>query len=434
MAQGDVFHPDFVVRPFWWEEAPPSDDRAPLPQRVDVAIMGSGYCGLAAGLELARGGASVAILDAYRIGEGASTRNGGLVSGGLKLPQAMRAKLGAQFGRIIEDAVDSFRYLEGFISREKLDAGYVRTGRLTGAHTPGAYRRLEAGRSELARETGFSVHMVPRSRQREEIGSDLYHGGMVVQESGGLQPALYHRALRQAAERAGASLHGHAEVKRIERKPGGYRLHTPRGMLEATKVIVATNGYTGGVTPYFQRRTIPVTSFVIATEEIPQDLARALSPKGRMFVDTKRILYYYRLSPDGRRVVFGGRASFRDADERTTALRLHGFMCGVWPELKGVRVTHAWKGNVAFTFDMLPRMATYEGMHFAGGCQGSGVTMATYLGHQTALKLLGRQERPCAFDGLPFTTRPLYYGKPWFLPMIGTYYRMRDRIDRLLGT
>jgi len=429
-----LFHPDFVVRPYWWDDSPPVDEPAPLPESADVAIVGSGYCGLAAGLELARHGLAVAILDAGRIGEGASTRNAGMVSGGLKLPEAMRRKLGAErFGRLIGDAVDSFRYFESFLRHENFDAEYERCGRFVGAHSPGAYRRQERQARKLARDAGFITRMVPKSRQHEEIGSDFYHGGMVVDDSGGLNPARFHRSLRLAFQRAGGTLHSACDVQHIERHAGHFLLRTARGRLRAATVFVATNGYSGGAMPYLRRRIIPVTSFLIATEELPPDLLRQLSPKSRMLVDTKRILFYFRLSSDHRRILFGGRASFRDTDERHSARNLHRFMCSVWPQLQGTRITHAWKGNVAFTFDMLPHMGSHEGVHFAVGCQGAGVAMSTYLGHQTARKLLDPHRRVCAFEGLPFPTRWLYSGRPWFLPIVGNYYLVRDRIEQWTG-
>lgn len=430
MASTDLFHADFRTRPYWWDDAAPDPARTPPPARTDVAIVGSGYCGLAAALDLARGGARVAVLDAGRIGEGASTRNGGMVSGGLKLPEKMRAILGETvFSRIVGEAVASFHHLERFIETEGFDAGYERVGRFTGAHSPGAFRRLTAQTARMTEQTGFKAHMVTPERQHEEIGSILYHGGQVVEEAGGLHPARYHRALRQACAAEGVTLHGDARVTTIDRGSNGFSLTTTAGPVRAERVIVATNGYSGPLMPWLQRRIVPIASYMIATEALPTDLIAELSPKARMLVDTKRVLYYFRLSPDGRRILFGGRASFRNIDERTAACALHRFMCSVWPKLETSRLTHAWKGNVGFSLDMLPHMGCRNGVHFAGGCQGTGVAMATWLGHRTARGILNDDSTPSVFAELPFADHPLYRGRPWFLPLLGNYYRLRDKIE-----
>jgi glycine/D-amino acid oxidase-like deaminating enzyme len=175
---------------------------------------------------------------------------------------------------------------------------------------------------------------------------------------------------------------------------------------------------------------VPVSSYIIATEALPRDLPTRLSPRGRTFVDANRLISYFRLSPDGRRMLFGGRLHLRDVDERTAAQGLYRRMVRVWPELAAFRVTHAWKGYVGFTFDRLPHMGMQDGVLFAMGCNGSGVAMAAYLGHQTALKILGRQNRPCPFEQLPFPTNNVaYHGRPWFLPPLGPWYRFLDGLD-----
>ena len=206
-------------------------------------------------------------------------------------------------------------------------------------------------------------------------------------------------------------------------------LHTARGRVEADQVLIATNGYTSALTPELRRRVVPVSSYIIATETLPPELPARLSPRGRMFVDGNRLLSYFRLSPDGTRVLFGGRLHLRTVDERTAAQGLYRRMVRVWPELRGFRITHAWKGCLAFTFDRLPHMGLLDGLHFAMGCNGSGVAMATYLGHQTALKILGRQNRPCPFEQLPFPTHVAYRGRAWFLPALGLWYRILDGLD-----
>jgi len=177
---------------------------------------------------------------------------------------------------------------------------------------------------------------------------------------------------------------------------------------------------------------VPVASHIIATEELPEDLVKSLIPKGRVVSDTKRVLCYYRQSPDGRRVIFGGRARFTQVSPEVSAPVLHGYMLERWPQLKGTRVTHAWMGNVAFAFDFLPHMGVEQGMHYLMACNGSGVAMMSYLGYQTARKIAGGSNAPVnAFDGQEFPTMPFYSGNPWFLPLVGAWYRTRDWWDRL---
>lgn len=431
-AGGGVFHPDFRIRPYWWEGAEPRGTDAALPDRVDVAIIGSGYCGLSAGIELARAGVRVAVLDSGLIGEGASSRNGGMVSGGVKLPDKLRGALGEErFARVMAASVASFHHVEALIAEEGIDADYRRCGRFTGAHSPGAYRRLQARAERLRAETGFAVHVVPPEAQGDEIGSRFYHGGMVVEESGGLDPARFLAGLRRIYEAAGGSLQARAGVRDITREGGRFRLRSAAGDLIAEQVFVATNGYSGPLLPWLQRRTIPIASYMIATEELPAELIARITPRERMLVDTKRILYYFRRSPDGRRILFGGRASFGRADEAASGATLFRFMCRIWPELRDRRITHAWKGNVGFSFDLAPHTGQRDGIRFAGCYQGTGVAMAGYLGHLSARAMLG--DAPPVFDELPYPGHPLYRGRPWFLPIVGNYYRARDGLERITG-
>lgn len=432
MSTVDIFAPGFTPTPYWWDAAPPSGSGvAALPDRVDVAVVGAGYCGLSAALELRRHGLDVAVLEAARIGHAASSLNGGMVSGSLK---PSHAELARTFGAdrataLLDEGARCLPFLEELLAREGIACHYRRTGRFVGAHCPAAYAALGAKVKTIAALTGAPAWLVPRAEQRAEIDTDYYFGGMVAEASGALHPALYHRALADAVRRAGAVIAEEAEVTAITPRS----VTTSRGRVEAREVLVATNGYTGSVSPWLRRRLIPLGSYIIATEPLPPDTIRRLIPRGRMIVDTNRVLSYYRTSPDGTRVLYGGRASFRHVTPVEAAPRLHAMMTSVWPELARIRVTHAWTGNVAFTFDHVPHMGVHEGVHYAAGCQGSGVAMATYLGYQVALKLAGKQGTPCAFDGLPFPTRPTYTGDPWFLPMVGNYYRLRDWLERRLG-
>ena len=410
-----------------------------MPKEAEIAIVGGGYAGLSAALTLRRLGHAPVVLDAERIGFGASSRNGGMVSGGLKMATGDLAKtLGeAQARAVVGAAAASFPFIEELIAREGIDCDYVRCGRFLAAWTPAHYRALEAKVASIAEATGLPAEMLPRMRQREELGSDHYFGGMKAAATGSLHPGKYARGLADAAARAGATLVGRVRVTNIERNGSGVRIATDKGELRAGAVLVATNGYSrtpgqASAMPWLARRLVPVASYIIATEKLGKERIRKLFPNLRMVADTKRVLNYFRPSPDGERVLWGGRASFRSGGAQAVdaAPVLYRTMTTVFPELRGVKITHAWTGYVAFTLDGLPHIGEHDGIHFAAGCQGSGVAMASWLGHQVALKIAKAANAPFALDRQQFAALPLYDGRPWFLPVIGEYYRLRDRIDR----
>ena len=434
MMAVDVLMPDCRPYPFWWEDAPPATADADVPARTDVAIIGGGYCGLMAALALAENGIGAVVLEAGDPGAGASTRNHGHVGGVGKLPAKLAQQVGVERAAIIgDDAVRAWDYLRTLIQPERLDVDYVQRGRFMGAHSRGAYDMLLRRAEEQRRTLGMTIHAVPREAQRREIGSDFYFGGTVTEEAGALHPAKLYREIRRLAEQAGALVCGKAGVQTLTRVHGGYQLQTARGTIMADQVVVASNGYTGALAPEIRRGLVPVTAYMIATEELPDGLAEDCLPTNRTGGDTKRALYAYRRSPDGRRIIFAGRAKWHDGDERDAAKILHGHLCRVWPQLRGVRVSHTWKGQIAFTFDQVPHMGSRDGLHFVVGCNGSGVVRMAYLGRQIGLKIAGRQDRPCGFEGLAFPTLPTYRGTPWFLPAVGRYYTVRDRLDRTLS-
>jgi glycine/D-amino acid oxidase-like deaminating enzyme len=431
-----VFHADFKAEPYWWEAwRPTREPDSDLPARTDVAIIGGGYAGLNAALELVRNGTEVTVFEAQDLGYGASTRSGGAVSGGVSLGKGFSGRRwngGEDLAHaMLGEAAASFTHVEDLIAREKINCAWEKHGRFVGAWTPRHYADLERKLSSLNTHAQADARMVPRERQREEIASDYYFGGMIVERSAKLHPALYYGGLLEVCRRTDIVFCPRTPVQKVDGQRGAFEIVTSRGTVSAKEVIVATNGYTGDPTPALKRRVVPVASHIIATEELPEDLARSLIPKGRTINDTKRVLCYYRMSPDGRRVVFGGRARFTQVGPEVSAPILHRYMTDRFPQLKDVKVTHAWTGNVAFSLDFLPHMGEFGGLHYCLGCNGSGVAMMSYLGHQTARRLLGTN-RPCAFGVVPMPEHALYRGTPWFLPMVGGWYRMRDSVDRML--
>ncbi len=431
-----IFHRDFKPQPYWWEaHEPKALPEVELPKSIRVAIAGAGYAGLNAALELSRQGLDCIVLDANEPGFGGSTRNGGIVSGGVNvgkryIAKAMSPEESAPF---LADAADAFGHVEDLIASARIDCGWSKTGYFLGAWCKSHFDGMAKKAAILNQYSKAEAFTVPPERQREEIGSDYYRGGIVVGRAAHLHPALYFKGLLDLCAKRGVTIASKTPVTGLTQSGAGWQVETPRGTIKAGDVIIATNGYTGAVTPQLQRRVVPMGSYIIATEELPPGMAASISPKNRSFADTRRVLTYYRLSPDGKRLIFGGRAKFGQTDPVETAPILHRFMLDRFPQLRGTKITHAWTGNVAFTIDEVPHMGKFGNLHYALGCNGSGVAMMSYLGHRTARKIAGRVNRVCAFDRPEFPDHPLYNGSAWFLPFIGHYFRARDWIDRRFG-
>ncbi len=430
---GDSFAPGFVEHPWWWEAAPPKPVEVTLPDEAEVAIIGGGIAGLATAIELGRSGVRSLVMDRETIGWGASSRNGGALSGagslGRARPDLHKALDATLLAAMVEEAEASFEEFEALIAREGIDCAYRRCGRFVGAHAPAALDMLARRAEMLNRAEPGVAALIPRDRIAEELPTGRYHGGLVIERAGSLHPALYTQGLAASAARHGATLAGGVSVEGWSRDGSGFVVRTSRGVVRAKHVMVATNGYTGAATQWHRRRVIPVTSYMIATEEIGEERVRAVLPKLRVYGDTKKILYYFRPSPDFRRVLFGGRASLRDAPVREGAAWLHRRLIHLLPQLSGTRITHGWKGNVAFAFDFLPHVGVHDGAHYALACNGSGVVTMTHLGRVAARMMLGGDNRASAFTRLPFPTMPFYAGTPWFMPLVTAWYRWKDHRD-----
>jgi glycine/D-amino acid oxidase-like deaminating enzyme len=422
---------DFERRPFWQATLPEQPDRRgrELPDAADVVVVGGGYTGISAARELARRGAAVTVLEAESLGFGGSTRNGGIVHPGYKWgPRQLVRRYGEATGKdLFRDTLVAYALVKRLIADEAIDCDWRESGSLDLAYGPSHVDELiESGR--VLADFGIETEFVPKERLREEIGSDAYYGGLVATQAGLLNPAKYFAGLAAAADRAGADLHEGVRAKDARRQADGrFVVETDRGAILAKDVVVATNGYTDGFVPALRRRMIPIGSYIIATEPLPEDLARDLSPKGRAFFDTKNFLYYWHVSTD-RRMVFGGRASFMPTNVDRSARILHKGMLEVHPQLAGYRVEYAWGGNVGFTFDRMPHVGRMDGVTYAMGCCGTGVAMMTGLGTAVGGWLSGDEAPALARLRFPLVPAP-YEGRPWFLPFVGEWFKLHDRID-----
>ena len=415
----------------------PKPSIASLPQHVDVAIIGAGFTGLSAARTLAKRGLKVAVLESQTIGWGASSRNGGMVLTGLKLGvNQLISKYGRELTRRMYAAsLATIDCVEQIVREENIDCDFARSGHLEVACKQKHFDDYARQAEVIAREFNHQLRVVPKDLQ-SEIGSNIYFGGMVDEVSAGLNPARYVAGLATAALRAGAGILEGARVQTLERdfnhSAPGWRVSTSRGVLWARDVFVATSGYTGAATPSLRKKIIPIGSYIITTEVLPDKLARELSPRNRMIYDSKNYLFYYRLTPD-RRMLFGGRAAFfpetRDTIRRSADILRRG-MIGVYPQLRNVNIDYVWGGTLDFAFDIMPHAGQMDGIYYALGYAGHGVAMATWQGQKMAEMIAGEKpDNP--FVGIPFPGAPLgmYNGKPWFLPFAGMYYKFLDWVS-----
>ena len=422
---------------YWLETVsePARGTGGPLPESVDVAEVGAGFCGLSAARVLAKRGVRVAVLVTETLGWGASCRNGGMVLTGMKLPvPTLIGRYGRELVREMYAAsLESIDLVEQIVKEEEIKCSFSRCGHLEVACKQTHFDAYAEAAARIKREFHHELRIVSKSELRSEIGSDIYFGGLVDETSAGLNPAQYVTGLAKAAQRAGASLYEHTRVigVRPEVSNGNrcFRVETERGSLKAKDVVLASGAYTTSATPELRKKVIPIGSYIIATEVLPADLARELSPRNRMIYDSKHFLHYYRLTPDNR-MLFGGRAAFFPESESTvreSAELLRRGMIGVYPQLRNTKVEFAWGGTLDFTLDVMPHAGKMDGMHFALGFAGHGVAAATWMGAKLAGQICGGpNDNPFSkirFPGAPIGLRS---GNTWALPLAEMYYRLLD--------
>jgi glycine/D-amino acid oxidase-like deaminating enzyme len=422
---------DFKARPYWWDMTPvaPLEDRL-LPDKTDVLVIGSGYTGLHCALQTALAGRQTTVIDAEDAGWGCSTRNGGQISGEIKpgYDELSRRYGNADALALVREARTALDWLGEFVADQGLDCDYRQCGRYLAAHNPRQFRKLVARARRQIPGLEQNLRIVEKGDQSSEIDSDYYHGGLVIERHCGLDPAKYHQGLLRLAQDNGAQVIGHCAALGVEHDSDGFKVQTSRGIISARDLVVATNGYTGTVTPWQRRRIIPIGSYMLATEPMSLERADRLMPSNRVFSDTRRIVVYFRRSPDGRRLLFGGRVSVFESDPVRSLPALRQEMLRIFPQLEDVRISHGWMGFVGYTFDTLPHIGVQDGIHYAMGYCGSGICLASYFGNRIGLQLLGKAEGKSAFDQPRFQTRPLYSGKPWFLASAVRYYQLLDRM------
>lgn len=418
-------------QPYWWDAAPRDREEAAVPKKCDVAIVGSGFTGLAAASTLLDNGSGAVVFDRDCPGFGASTRNGGQVGSGnqkFKVKTLIALRGEAKAAALIREGTQMLDHIEQLIAAEKIDCDFRRCGRFRAAIRPEHYEAMARDVEDLRQIAGVESFMVPRSEQRSEIGSDIFFGGSVLPRDASLHPGQYHAGLARAVKEKGGRIVGNAAVLDIVPEGKIFRVKTARGETRARGVIIATNGYTGNLVPELRQKIVSIGSGLIATGEIDTATLDRLLPKRRVYGNTNRVFYYFRVAPGARRIIWGGRVG-RLAAEKTPRAYSHlaRDMLRVFPDIADVPVTHAWSGLIGYTYDEVPHLGrTAGGLYYALGYCGTGVSRATYFGHKIALQLLGRQEGRTAFDDLIFPAFPAHPIAKHAVPVVETWYRVRD--------
>ena len=372
----------------WSATATEADPSVPLDgdARCDVAIVGAGYTGLSAAIELRRQGVGVRVLEGGFPGWGGSGRNSGAVIRGFKNSRSVlekefgaeRGRAMADFGGTVSDRV--FSLIEEF----SIDCDLKRTGWILPAHNKAGLARVE-DRVRLWTEDGFpGLSMMSREDLARQLGSQHYIGGMIDSEGASLNPLSYARGLARGAMSLGADVHRQTPVTRIVRNGAQWRLETPRGAVQAERVLLATDAYSSGLEPSLDRSTATVHTNIVATRPLPKEIADSILPGEQAVSDIRRILYYWHKDPHGR-ILFGTRGSLRGPRSERQFDHVQAAMLSVYPQLKGQPIEFRWSGKVGLTGDFVPHINQPQpGLWTSHGYCGRGVAMATAFGRLAA--------------------------------------------------
>ncbi|WP_066263143.1 NAD(P)/FAD-dependent oxidoreductase [Hydrogenophaga flava] len=424
----------------YWNDsllAAPVTSAHALPAQVDVAIVGGGFTGLSAALQLARRGASVAVFEAgATVAPEASGRNGGHVNNGLAVDYAeVAAKVGVEKARAwyhaYNGAVDA---VEQLVQQEGIDCDFLRHGKLKLATKTYQVDALHRSAERLVADgVDPDVRVLDADEVRSEVQSERFVGGLLYPRSAQMHMGRFAQGLAQAALRQGAQIHTGTRVNRVERVQGQvHRLHTERGVVRANQVLLATGasrhgGY--GSFGWLRRRIVPIGSFIVVTEPLGAERARALLAHRRTYTTIANIHHYFRLTQD-HRLVFGGRARFAISNPTSDAASgevLRQGLAETFPQLGPVRLDYCWGGLVDVTQDRLPHAGEHDGLFYSLGYSGHGTQMSVLMGQRMAEVMAGN-ENANPWRGRSWPAIPGHIGPPWFLPAVGLYFRLKDRL------
>lgn len=420
---------------FWQSTAPPFNGaaRGALPSHADVVVIGGGFTGVSAAYSLARSGMKVALLESGEMMSQASARNGGHCNTGVaqnfaSLVASKGLEQASRFYRAYDDAVS---YVEQLVHDEQIDCDFRLCGKIKLASKASHFAGLREARDLMRRTVDPDIELIGKDEIQREVGSHAFHGGLLQKRGGQMHMGKFGIGLAEAAARSGALLYPHHPVTGLIRLDGyRHRVQTAQGEILADKVLMATGCSNAGPFAWFQRRIVPVGSFIVVTEVLGNERLKAILPNDRTYVTSLNLGNYFRTTAD-RRLVFGGRARFAvsnpTSDSRSGEI-LQATLTRLFPQLADTAIDYCWGGMVDMSADRLPHAGEHDGVFYSMGYSGHGTQMSVWMGSVMADLIAEKANRnPWQRESWP--ALPGYHGRPWFLPLAGLYYKAKDRFS-----
>ncbi|MDE2445702.1 MAG: FAD-binding oxidoreductase [Alphaproteobacteria bacterium] len=397
--------------------------------KADVCVIGAGYTGLSAALELAQAGFKVVVLEAEAIGFGASGRNGGQICTGFSSGQGkIEAQLGkADAKRAFGLAEEAKQLIVDRAAKHKIDCD-IRWGYLHCIPKAHQFNHLQEWHDEYEALGYGGNTLLTKDELEQKLGTTIYHGALRESHAGHMHPLNYCLGLADAAIKAGAVIHEHSRVIEVSTGSSPWA-RTDKGKVSAKFMIIGGNAYLGNLVKPLEGHVMPVASYIIATEPLGEDRAKALIADNEAVANTNFIVDYYRRSAD-HRMLFGGRASYSGRTPAALGEYMRPRMTSVFPQLKDVKIDYAWGGNIAITSNRIPDCGRLSPtVYYAHGYSGQGVALAGMYGKLMAEAVRGQAER---FDLLAKIKHLPFPGGKLRTPLLVAamaYYRIRDALS-----
>jgi len=420
--------------PYWWEDYKPYhfQNCSINNQTYDLVIIGAGYTGICAAQESVSKNLKTLLIDQNALGEGASTRSAGMVSGGLNFGK--KVDLFKEYGDqmavdFIKESIDSYRFLEDRVNGYHSEVKFQKTGRLVLAHSK---KKLEALRKKidlLNRLTNLKLDFLKNIDH--EISNDYYKGGMLVHDAASIHPSLFYKFLLDKALNCKLDIFSPCKLLSHKKIENYHIVNTTEGIVKTKFLLFATNGYSEKEIGKENYNIIGVPSYIAVTNEIGTEAISKVMPKLRMYSDTKNDLFYFRPTPDHKRLLFGAFPvwAYQKESSRFVESFFYKNISRILPSLNNFKINYIWGGKVGVTFNTLPHVKNEKNKLYVFGCNGSGVALMPYLGYKSISLITKKTNSPIIITKI--NSKKNYFKKiiSFLLPVLGIYYRKKEEIE-----